>query len=227
MRASWRRLSHAIRVGTRSSLRRTTWATFNSPRDFGPRWNRQTVLVLSLSLTAAIDFLLLILMIQISNGGTMTSGGLTGSQRQPMYCLRSSSIREVNPTTSVLLLFTQDESRPIFRDLSLSQSYKHLDTLTRRVRYRFPPRALQDGRARCGNYSLERYKPGLNNMGGLYCENVDIAEAVPAVHKEPYGVVPWAFDSEAAAGPSGLYAFMHDSELCPGGVPDLLCRWMS
>ncbi len=40
--------------------------------------------------------------------------------------------------------------------------------------------------------------PALNDMGGLYCENVDIAEVVPAGHKEPNGVVPWALDTEAA-----------------------------
>ena len=40
--------------------------------------------------------------------------------------------------------------------------------------------------------------PALNDMGGLYCENVDIAEAVPPGHKEPNGVVPWALDTEAA-----------------------------
>jgi NAD(P)-dependent dehydrogenase (short-subunit alcohol dehydrogenase family) len=40
--------------------------------------------------------------------------------------------------------------------------------------------------------------PALNGMGGVYCENVDIAEAVPADHKEPNGVMPWAIDSGAA-----------------------------
>jgi NAD(P)-dependent dehydrogenase (short-subunit alcohol dehydrogenase family) len=40
--------------------------------------------------------------------------------------------------------------------------------------------------------------PALNGMGGVYCEDCDIAEAVPADHKPLNGVLPWAIDSEAA-----------------------------
>jgi len=40
--------------------------------------------------------------------------------------------------------------------------------------------------------------PALNGMGGVYCENIDIAQAVPADHKEMNGVMPWAIDSDAA-----------------------------
>lgn len=31
-------------------------------------------------------------------------------------------------------------------------------------------------------------------MGGVYCEDVDIAAAVPADFPEPRGVRPWAMD---------------------------------
>lgn len=40
--------------------------------------------------------------------------------------------------------------------------------------------------------------PQLSGMGGLYCEDVDVAEAVPADHPLPRGVRPWAMDHEAA-----------------------------
>ena len=35
-------------------------------------------------------------------------------------------------------------------------------------------------------------------MGGVYCEDVDIAEAVTADSPEPRGVRPWAMDPELA-----------------------------
>jgi NAD(P)-dependent dehydrogenase (short-subunit alcohol dehydrogenase family) len=38
----------------------------------------------------------------------------------------------------------------------------------------------------------------LDGMGGVYCENCDIAEALPADSKELRGVMPWAMDAEAA-----------------------------
>ncbi len=38
----------------------------------------------------------------------------------------------------------------------------------------------------------------LDGMGGVYCENCDIAEALPADTKELRGVMPWAMDAEAA-----------------------------
>jgi NAD(P)-dependent dehydrogenase (short-subunit alcohol dehydrogenase family) len=38
----------------------------------------------------------------------------------------------------------------------------------------------------------------LDGMGGVYCEDVDIAEAVPADFPEPRGVRPWAMDPDAA-----------------------------
>jgi NAD(P)-dependent dehydrogenase (short-subunit alcohol dehydrogenase family) len=40
--------------------------------------------------------------------------------------------------------------------------------------------------------------PQLDGRGGVYCEDVDIARAVPADHKEMNGVLPWAIDHEAA-----------------------------
>ena len=40
--------------------------------------------------------------------------------------------------------------------------------------------------------------PTLEGMGGVYCENVDVAQAVDANHKELNGVMPWAIDREAA-----------------------------
>ncbi|WP_379134171.1 SDR family NAD(P)-dependent oxidoreductase [Paenibacillus sp. sgz500958] len=40
--------------------------------------------------------------------------------------------------------------------------------------------------------------PALNGRGGVYCEDVDIAEAVPADSSKGYGVRPWAIDPEAA-----------------------------
>ncbi|MFM0731069.1 oxidoreductase [Paraburkholderia sediminicola] len=40
--------------------------------------------------------------------------------------------------------------------------------------------------------------PALEHMGGVYCEDVDIAEAVPADHKPLNGVLPWAVDADAA-----------------------------
>jgi len=40
--------------------------------------------------------------------------------------------------------------------------------------------------------------PALDGMGGVYCEDVDIAEEVPADSPEPRGVRPWAIDPELA-----------------------------
>ncbi|XXF78958.1 oxidoreductase [Myxococcaceae bacterium GXIMD 01537] len=40
--------------------------------------------------------------------------------------------------------------------------------------------------------------PQLDGMGGVYCEDVDIAQAVPADSPEPRGVKPWARDPELA-----------------------------
>ena len=38
----------------------------------------------------------------------------------------------------------------------------------------------------------------LDGKGGVYCEDVDIAEAVPADPPEPHGVRPWAMDADLA-----------------------------
>ncbi|MBX5088399.1 oxidoreductase [Rhizobium lentis] len=38
----------------------------------------------------------------------------------------------------------------------------------------------------------------LDGLGGVYCENSDIAQAVPSDHKPLDGVLPWAIDEEAA-----------------------------
>ncbi len=38
----------------------------------------------------------------------------------------------------------------------------------------------------------------LDDMGGVYCEDCDIAEALPADTKELRGVMPWAMDTNAA-----------------------------
>jgi NAD(P)-dependent dehydrogenase (short-subunit alcohol dehydrogenase family) len=38
----------------------------------------------------------------------------------------------------------------------------------------------------------------LDGMGGVYCEDVDIAEVVPADSPAPYGVRPWAMDPSLA-----------------------------
>jgi NAD(P)-dependent dehydrogenase (short-subunit alcohol dehydrogenase family) len=40
--------------------------------------------------------------------------------------------------------------------------------------------------------------PQLAGMGGVYCEDCDVAEAVPADYPQPRGVRPWAMDPEAA-----------------------------
>jgi NAD(P)-dependent dehydrogenase (short-subunit alcohol dehydrogenase family) len=40
--------------------------------------------------------------------------------------------------------------------------------------------------------------PQLEGKGGVYCEDVDIANAVPGDFKELYGIRPWAMDPEAA-----------------------------
>ncbi len=40
--------------------------------------------------------------------------------------------------------------------------------------------------------------PELDGKGGVYCEDADIAVAVPADHPEPRGVRPWAADPELA-----------------------------
>jgi NAD(P)-dependent dehydrogenase (short-subunit alcohol dehydrogenase family) len=40
--------------------------------------------------------------------------------------------------------------------------------------------------------------PQLDGMGGVYCEDVDIAKAVPADFPEPSGVRPWAMDAALA-----------------------------
>lgn len=41
--------------------------------------------------------------------------------------------------------------------------------------------------------------PQLDGLGGVYCEDVDIAEAVPADSTRPDGVRPWAINPESAA----------------------------
>jgi NAD(P)-dependent dehydrogenase (short-subunit alcohol dehydrogenase family) len=38
----------------------------------------------------------------------------------------------------------------------------------------------------------------LEGMGGVYCENVDVAQAVPADHPDAAGVRPWAIDAASA-----------------------------
>ncbi|MCE9576765.1 MAG: SDR family NAD(P)-dependent oxidoreductase [Deltaproteobacteria bacterium] len=40
--------------------------------------------------------------------------------------------------------------------------------------------------------------PALDGKGGVYCEDADIAVAVPADHAGPDGVRPWAIDPESA-----------------------------
>src|SRR6185369_12346838 len=40
--------------------------------------------------------------------------------------------------------------------------------------------------------------PELEGTGGVYCENCDIARAVPADHQELDGVLPWAIDAGQA-----------------------------
>jgi hypothetical protein len=40
--------------------------------------------------------------------------------------------------------------------------------------------------------------PQLDGMGGVYCEDCDIAEAVPADFPEQRGVRPWAIDPSLA-----------------------------
>jgi hypothetical protein len=40
--------------------------------------------------------------------------------------------------------------------------------------------------------------PQLAGMGGVYCEDCDIANAVPADFAEGYGVKPWACDPALA-----------------------------
>ena len=40
--------------------------------------------------------------------------------------------------------------------------------------------------------------PALEGMGGVYCEDVDVARSVFPGHKELNGVIPWAIDLEAA-----------------------------
>lgn len=39
----------------------------------------------------------------------------------------------------------------------------------------------------------------LDGMGGVYCEDVDVGEPVPADSKEPRGVRPWIMDADLAA----------------------------
>jgi hypothetical protein len=39
----------------------------------------------------------------------------------------------------------------------------------------------------------------LDGLGGIYCEDCDIAVPVPADHAEPRGVRPWAYDPALAA----------------------------
>ncbi|PHP85800.1 oxidoreductase [Burkholderia sp. AU18528] len=40
--------------------------------------------------------------------------------------------------------------------------------------------------------------PALDGMGGVYCEDADIAAAVPVTHEPLDGVLPWAIDPAAA-----------------------------
>ncbi|VBB16681.1 oxidoreductase [Burkholderia stabilis] len=38
----------------------------------------------------------------------------------------------------------------------------------------------------------------LDGIGGVYCEDADVARAVPADHRPLDGVLPWAIDTFAA-----------------------------
>jgi NAD(P)-dependent dehydrogenase (short-subunit alcohol dehydrogenase family) len=40
--------------------------------------------------------------------------------------------------------------------------------------------------------------PQLDHLGGVYCEDVDVAKPVPADFGEPWGVRPWAMDPAQA-----------------------------
>jgi hypothetical protein len=40
--------------------------------------------------------------------------------------------------------------------------------------------------------------PALDGMGGVYCEDVDIGEPVPADSKETRGARPWIMDRDLA-----------------------------
>jgi len=56
----------------------------------------------------------------------------------------------------------------------------------------------QDRRAGRGDQHLVRDQPELAGKGGVYCEDVDISQAVPADHPDPVGVRPWARDPALA-----------------------------
>jgi hypothetical protein len=63
--------------------------------------------------------------------------------------------------------------------------------------------------------------PRLAGMGGVYCENCDIAEVVPGISPGdmslPTGMAPWACDPEAAQRLWALSERLTDTRLDLGG----------
>jgi hypothetical protein len=58
----------------------------------------------------------------------------------------------------------------------------------------------------------------LDDIGGVYCEDCNIAEFVPADSDEPFGVRPWAIDDEQAARLWNVCEEMTGVEIC-GSLP--------
>lgn len=83
----------------------------------------------------------------------------------------------------------------IMTELVRSLSEEELGAVIARAKTLSPLKNVEQGAATsvwCAT------SPQLDGMGGVYCEDADIAEAVPADSSEPSGVRPWAMDPDLA-----------------------------
>jgi NAD(P)-dependent dehydrogenase (short-subunit alcohol dehydrogenase family) len=83
----------------------------------------------------------------------------------------------------------------IMTELVRSLSEEELNALVARISPLAPFKNVEQGAATsvwCAT------SPQLEGMGGVYCEDVDIAETVPADSPAPSGVRPWAMDPDLA-----------------------------
>jgi NAD(P)-dependent dehydrogenase (short-subunit alcohol dehydrogenase family) len=84
---------------------------------------------------------------------------------------------------------------PIMTELVRSLPEDELQAVIARAKTQSPLKNVEQGAATsvwCAT------SPQLDGMGGVYCEDADIAQAVPADSPAPTGVRPWAMDPDLA-----------------------------
>jgi len=84
---------------------------------------------------------------------------------------------------------------PIMTELVRSLPEDELQAVIARAQTQSPLKNVEQGAATsvwCAT------SPQLDGMGGVYCEDADIAQAVPADSTAPTGVRPWAMDPDLA-----------------------------